>query len=204
MDSKNVLSAAAGGIFFAVPYLALSVPILPSLLIGGGAFVAGQLVFGKNDSKLRKFSYSLYEQVENAKKLNKHILDMNKKIDSPEVKRYIVSINDTIYKIISAIEADPKKHKKVKNFFEYYLPTTVSIIDRYDVIEDLKLTSSDSEKFMQSTDKMIKNLDAAYKKMLNNIYESEILETGVDLKVFDAMMQSDGIKVNNAEEKESK
>ena len=46
MKNKEIASAAVGGLFFAVPYLVLSAPIIPSLLIGAAAFGAGELVFG--------------------------------------------------------------------------------------------------------------------------------------------------------------
>ena len=44
MKNSEVISAVVGGAFFAVPYLALSVPILPSLAIGATAFVAGEFI----------------------------------------------------------------------------------------------------------------------------------------------------------------
>ena len=45
MKNSEIASALVGGTFFAVPYLALSIPIVPSLVIGACAFAAGELVF---------------------------------------------------------------------------------------------------------------------------------------------------------------
>ena len=45
MKNSEIASALVGGAFFAVPYLALSIPIVPSLVIGACAFAAGELVF---------------------------------------------------------------------------------------------------------------------------------------------------------------
>ena len=50
MKHKDTVAAIIGSSFFAVPYLALSVPILPSLAIGVGAFFAGELLFSKEKS----------------------------------------------------------------------------------------------------------------------------------------------------------
>ena len=54
MKNKEIISAFIGGVFFAVPYLALSAPILPSLLIGAAAYGAGELVLGDPASDLVK------------------------------------------------------------------------------------------------------------------------------------------------------
>ena len=40
MKHKEIISASLGGAFFAIPYLVLSVPILPSVAIASTAFVA--------------------------------------------------------------------------------------------------------------------------------------------------------------------
>ena len=76
MKNKEVVSAVLGGTFFAIPYLALSTPILPSLLIGAAAFGAGELVFGDYKLTLKETNRSLYQMLETAKKQNKHIVDM--------------------------------------------------------------------------------------------------------------------------------
>ena len=73
MKNKEVVSAVLGGTFFAIPYLALSTPILPSLLIGAAAFGAGELVFGDYKLTLKETNRSLYQMLETAKKQNKHI-----------------------------------------------------------------------------------------------------------------------------------
>ena len=48
MKHSEIISAAVGGAFFAVPYLALGVTLAPSLAIGAAAFAAGELVFRTN------------------------------------------------------------------------------------------------------------------------------------------------------------
>ena len=62
--------------------LALSIPIVPSLVIGACAFAAGELVFRTDVvQSLKESNNSLYQTLENAKKQNKHILDMIPMID---------------------------------------------------------------------------------------------------------------------------
>ena len=86
MKNSEVVSAVVGGTFFAVPYLALSVPLLPSLAIGAAAFAAGELVF-KTDvvQTLKESNVSLYETLELAKNQNKH----NRSLDRKSKKRIL-------------------------------------------------------------------------------------------------------------------
>ena len=49
MKNKDIASAIVGSGFFAIPYLALSVTFVPSLVMGAAAFVGTELLLsGKN------------------------------------------------------------------------------------------------------------------------------------------------------------
>lgn len=197
MKNSEIVSAFVGGTFFAIPYLALAVPIVPSLAIGTAAFVAGELVLKKdNKITLKETNLSLYETLELAKKQNKHIHDMIPMIESDSIKKDLNEINDTVTKIIKTIEKNPDKERKLKNFFDYYLPVTVKLVDRYDEIENQNIKSSDSKKFNESTSNTISKINDVFKKFLNNLYESDMLDANVEIKVLNSMLKSDGFDKN--------
>lgn len=202
MKHKDTVSALIGSAFFAVPYLALSLPILPSVLIGTSAFVAGELVLSKNKKTLKEENFNLYKVLENAKKQNKRIIEAKSYIDNDEIKAYLTSINDSTSKIIKTIEKTPKKIKNIDNFFDYYLPITVKIINRYDEIENNNLSSKDSKKFMTSTINMLASIDKAFRNILNNLYQKEIIDMDAEMKVFSSMLKADGFNENELEVKE--
>ncbi len=197
MKNSEIVSAVVGGTFFAVPYLALSIPVLPSLAIGAAAFAAGELVFRKDEVKtLKETNISLYNILQKAKKQNKHILVMIPQIEDEKVRVTLNEINDTVDKIIKTIEKEPDKEKKLKNFFDYYLPVTVKLVDRYDEIENQHMTSSEIKKFNDSTKKTLEEIDTVFKKFLNILYESDVLDTKVEIKVLNSMLKSDGLSKN--------
>lgn len=203
MKHKDTISALIGSAFFAIPYLALSLPILPSVLIGTSAFVAGELVLTKNKKTLKEENFNLYKVLENAKKQNKRIIEAKSYIDNDEIKAYLTSINDSTSKIIKTIEKKPKKIKNIDNFFVYYLPITVKIINRYDEIENNNLSSKDSKKFMTSTINMLASIDKAFRNILNNLYQKEIIDMDAEMKVFSSMLKADGFNENELEVKEN-
>ena len=194
MKNSEIMSAIVGGTFFAVPYLALAVPLAPSIAIGAAAYVAGELVFRQEKSnRLKDTNFSLYQTLENAKKENKHILAMIPVIEDEGICKDLNEIHDTVGKIIKTVEKDPKKEKKIKNFFDYYLPVTIKLIDQFDEIENQSIHSSDSKRFYESTSKTISEINDVFKKFLNNLYESEMLDANVEIKVLNTMLKSDGL-----------
>ena len=114
------------------------------------------------------------------------------KIEDFELQTEIREICETSLKIIKTIENKPNKYKKMESFFNYYLPITFNILNRYDEIENQKLNSEDSKKFMKQTKSMVKKINIAFKNQLSNLYQSDIVDTDAEMKVFESMLKSDG------------
>lgn len=194
MKNKEIISALTGATFFAVPYLALSIPLIPSLAIGSVAFVAGELVFkDKKVKDLKVNNFSLYKKIEKAKTEKAHIYNMISQIEDEEIKINLNEICVSVSKIISTIEKQPNKEDRLDNFFDYYLPVTVKIVDRLEEIENQEINSKESKKFNESTKKMIIKINDVFKKFLNNLYKSDMLDTDVEIKVLNSMLKSDGL-----------
>lgn len=205
MKNSEVVSAVIGGCFFAVPYLALAVPLAPSLAIGAAAFAAGELVLKGNEIKtLKETNFDLYQVLETAKKQNKHVLDMVSNIEDETIKKNLKEINDTVTKIIKTIEKSPDKVRLLKNFFDYYLPVTVKLVDRYDEFENQRLSSAEINKLNESSIKTISEINDVFKKFLNNLYESDVVDTNVEIKVLNSMLKSDGLGKSTLKVEEDK
>lgn len=191
MKHKDTVSAVVGSMFFAGTYLALSLPIVPSLFIGVSAFCAGELVFSKSGNNIVNENFK--EVIDKAKKQNKHILEMKSNIDNDLIIMHLTNIHNYALKIIKTIEKEPGKIKSNYNFFDYYLPVTVKIIDRYDEIENQKLSSKDSKKIVNSTIKMLEAVSGAFEHILNSLYQKEIIDMDAEMKVFSSMLKADGL-----------
>ncbi len=188
---KEAVSAVVGSAFFAVPYLALSLPLLPSALIGTGAFIAGELLLSSDEEK-QMLTESVKKTLDKAKNESKDIYNMRNKIEDNDLKKNLISISNSANKIISTIEKEPKKIRKIANFFDYYLPVTLSIIKRYDEIENQNLSSKEMKEFISSTKLMLKSADEAFNKILERLYQNDMINIDADMKVFNSMLKADG------------
>jgi 5-bromo-4-chloroindolyl phosphate hydrolysis protein len=199
MKNKEVTSAILGSTFFAIPYIGLSVALAPSLVIGGCAFLASELMFSgiKTKEKLKNTNRSLYQKIQEAKKEQKQIKTLIPKVDDTETKQNLKEINETINKILEEVEKNPKKEKSLNNFFDYYLPVLIKITTRYDEIENTRLTSKDEKTFMTKAQNLIKDTNKAFKSILSNLYQKDIMDTDADMKVYELMMKADGIVEDN-------
>ena len=200
MKNKNIISSVLGAGFFAVGYLGLALPIAPALAIGAASFVASELVMSSSKKMVEKTELSFKEKTIESRKDIKYLKDMVPKIDDEEVKNDLEEITKSADKIITRIETNNLKNKTATKFMDYYLPVCVKIVGRYDEIEDQSLTSRDSKEFMKNTAKLLKATNKAFKKILNSLYQSELIDADAEMKVFNGMLTADGFDETILEE----
>ena len=200
MKNKNIVSGVVGAGFFAVGYLALALPIAPAIAIGAVAFGASELVISSSKKIEEKVGLSFKEEVALARENIKYLKDMTEKINDEEVTKDLCEITTSADKIINRIEGNNLKNKTATKFMDYYLPVCVKIVGRYDEIEDQSLTSRDSKEFMKNTAKLLKATNKAFRKILNSLYQSELIDADAEMKVFNSMLTADGFDETILEE----
>ena len=195
MKNKEVVSAIVGSAFFAVPYLGMSIALAPALAIGCVAFGASELVLSgvKGKETLKNTNRDLYTKLNVAKKQNKEIVGLIPKVESVDTRKNLSSIHETVNKIISTIETNPKKAKQIDNFFDYYLPVLIKIVNRYDEVENQRLISKEGKEFMVKADKMIADTKKAFEQILSSLYQNDIMDADAEMKVYNLMLKADGI-----------
>ena len=193
MKKNYIYSAILGGAFFAVPYVALGIELLPSLAISAAAYGAGTLIFKeRNKLDLSIDKKNLYDILKEAKEETLQISNISKQIEDKEVVENIEQICDISNKIIDTLSKNPNKLGQARNFLNYYLPVTIKILTRYDEIENQRLNTTESKEFMESVKKMTEKIKNAFNEQLNNMYQTEMIDTDAEIKVFESMLKSDG------------
>ena len=192
MKNRNIVSGVVGAGFFAVGYLALALPIAPALAVGAIAFGASELVISSNKKIQEKIELTFKERISLARKQIVYLKEMVSKIDDEDVSKDLEEITKTSSKIINRIEENELENKSANKFMDYYLPVCVKIVGRYDEIENQSLTSKDSKEFMKNTSKILSATKKGFKRMLNSLYQSEIVDADAEVKVLNTMLTADG------------
>lgn len=195
MKKGYIYSTIIGGAFFAIPYLALEIELLPSAIIGVAAYVAGTLIFkGVDENKIdiSVDKQNLYDILKEAKDRTVQINQIAKQLEDKKLIENVNEICNTSNKIIDTLSKKPEKLGQANNFLKYYLPVTIKILKRYDEIENQKLNTTESKKFMKSVQDMTEKIKNAFNEQLNNMYQTEMIDTDAEIKVFESMLKSDG------------
>lgn len=115
-------------------------------------------------------------------------------IENTEVKKRIVEIMDISDKIVKDAISDPKDIPNIKRFLNYYLPTTIKLLNAYDRMSVQGIEGSNISGSIQRIEDMLDTVVVAYKKQLDALFADEAMDIETDIKVMDGLLQREGLK----------
>ena len=118
-------------------------------------------------------------------------------IKDPEIRSKINEIMRITDKITQDAIDDPKDIPQIKKFMNYYLPTTLKLLNSYDRMSSLGIEGENVEKSMKNINDMLDAAIEAYKKRLDSLFENQALDIETDIEVMNTMLAREGLAVDN-------
>ena len=115
---------------------------------------------------------------------------MSMEINNVEVRGLSSGISSSIDKILRTLKEKPDQVGSLRQFFNYYLPTTEKILVKY---KELESSGIPTVEVTESTVECLKNIKAAMEKQYNNLFESDILDLTVEMEVLTQICKRDGL-----------
>ena len=195
MKNRYILSGIIGSGFFAVPYLALNIPLLPSLGVGALAF--GAMTLATKESPLDKLgngNFGVYKTLLiNSGQYVRELKRISKLIGDKTVREYVNEIASISEKITNRLSKTPEKISQATNFLNYYLPITLKILKKYEEIENENLSSIEVKNFKERVTSLLSDIKNAFDMQLNNLYTTDMVDIDAEMRVFEKVLRSDGL-----------
>ncbi len=112
----------------------------------------------------------------------------------PETGRTMNETAATLAFIRSELIKDGGSIKKLRRFFDYYLPTELKLADKYVEMVNTKKSGENSMNTFLSTEKALAQLNSAFKKQYDALFEDDSLDAETDLDVLETMLNQDNLK----------
>ena len=117
-------------------------------------------------------------------------------IKDPEVRQKINELMRITDKIMQDAIADPSDIPQIKKFMNYYLPTTIKLLNAYDRMSTQGIEGENLDKSMKSINEMLDAAIVAYKKRLDSLFENQALDIETDIEVMNTMLAREGLVGN--------
>ena len=120
------------------------------------------------------------------KRLDDNIADVGISAD-------IVRLEQISEKIFEEVKRDPKKLPKIRRFMDYYLPTTLKLLNSYDRMSATGVSGENIDTTLAKVEGMMRTIVAAFEKQLDSLYGADALDISTDITVLETMMAREGL-----------
>ena len=114
-------------------------------------------------------------------------------IQSPEVRSRINELMRVSDKIIQDAVDDPSDVPEIRKFLDYYLPTTIKLLNAYDRMSGQGIEGENLSKSMASIEDMLDTAIDAFKRQLDSLFEDQALDIETDISVMNRMLEREGL-----------
>ena len=116
-------------------------------------------------------------------------VDIEDEVMSEKIRR-MQSLTASIF---AEVEAHPEKRPQIDRFMNYYLPTTLKLLESYARIEAQGVSGENMAKAKADIERIADTLVAGYEKQLDKLYRAEAMDIAGDVGVIENMLKRDGL-----------
>ena len=139
-----------------------------------------------NKEDLEYISGEAYKALSEMARIYSSIKDSSVKTKINELMR----ITD---KIAQDAAADPSDIPQIKRFFNYYLPTTIKLLNADDRMSSQEIEGENIDKSLNNIDEMLDKAIIAYKKRLDTLFANQALDIETDIAVMNTLLEREGL-----------
>lgn len=119
---------------------------------------------------------------------------LDRAIEDEKVSAQILHLEDVTTKIVNFIVDNPQKKSQVRKFFNYYLPTTLKLLNAYDRMDETGISGMNIDGTKGKVEEMMDTSLAAFDKQLDALYADDALDISAEIKVMEGMLAQEGLK----------
>ena len=118
---------------------------------------------------------------------------LNDSIEDPSISAQIDHLESTTKKIIAYVVDHPEKLPQIRRFLNYYLPTTLKLLNAYDRMDAVGVSGANIDGTMGKIETIMDTIVTAFDRQLDALFGDEALDISTDITVMEQMLAREGI-----------
>lgn len=118
--------------------------------------------------------------------------DLNIEIPGEVISNKLYELDYLLTRIFAVIRQRPENSSQMRKFMEYYLPTTVKLVESYADFDKAGVQGDNITSAKAEIEKTMDTINQAFEKLLDDFYRSAAMETTADAQVLKTLLAQDG------------
>ena len=118
---------------------------------------------------------------------------LNDSIEDPKISAQIDHMEAVTAKIIAHVVEHPRKLPQIRKFLNYYLPTTLKLLNAYDRMDAAGISGANIDGTMGKIETMMDTVATAFDRQLDALFGDEALDISTDITVLENLLSQEGL-----------
>lgn len=114
-------------------------------------------------------------------------------IEDERISRDIRRLESVCRKIFDQVRADPAKLPQIRQFMNYYLPTTMKLLNAYDRMDSTGVSGDNITGTKEKVENILGTIVTAFEKQLDGLFGADALDISTDIAVLETMLAREGL-----------
>lgn len=128
-----------------------------------------------------------------AQRMLRQLREAGDAIRDPLMTAKIGRLEHVSARIFELADADPEKRPRLQKFTEYYLPTSLRLLNTYAQLERQPVEGQNIQEAKRSIESSMDMLVTAFENQLDKLFQSDALDVTADIAALQGMLNMDGL-----------
>lgn len=135
----------------------------------------------------------LDKMIDDGKKAVAEMKRLDDAIEDEKISRDIRRLEAVSQKIFDQVRADPSKLPQIRRFMDYYLPTTLKLLNAYDRMDGAGVSGENITGTKEKVENIMDTIVTAFEKQLDSLFGADAMDISTDISVLETMLAREGL-----------
>ena len=147
----------------------------------------------EQNERMKKLDPEVRKVIEQGETFVYKIRQCNDAIPGEEISAKISRMELIVARIFDRVEQNPACVGDIRKLLEYYLPTTVKLLEAYEEMDAQPVYGENIQTAKKEIEATLDTLNAAFEKLLDNLFQDTAWDVSSDISVLNTMLYQEGL-----------
>lgn len=133
------------------------------------------------------------KMLEEGRQYIKQFRALNDAIEGAVISEKLFQLEDLLKEIFEQIEEHPEQISEMQKFMDYYLPTTLKLVQAYEEFDHVSVQGEDILSAKAEIEKTLDTINMAFAELLNKLFRDRVFDAATDVQVLKTMLAREGL-----------
>lgn len=144
-----------------------------------------------------QLSEDVKKVIEEGNRYIEEIRRSNDAIPGVEISNKIYHLENVIRRIFQRVEKHPELINDLHKFMDYYLPTTMKLLNAYEELDKQDMQGENIKTAKQEIENTLDTINVAFENLLDSFYKETAWDVSSDISVLKTMFAQEGLTEEN-------